>query len=219
MNLDRWEEMVLNRFWRSFWSRIFLGGVTCLLSVAAAVSLDCLDCNQAVADFNPDASIASTANAQETNQALCSGSESPGKCESLHRILLGQKPLPSTQALSAVAVGVILVWLLCWTLVACVARHKNRHVRNAGFWFSLSKAKRKVALLLLVISYLPVSRVLIDNVRPIDAFPNASTAVAKWGFPAAGCAISNGVASRTCPNYPSSFDWFLQPPHVMFLVS
>jgi hypothetical protein len=218
LDLGRWEETVLSRFWRALGARLLACALVCVAAVAAAVALDCLDCGRGVAELSA-ASQPGPAAAMAISPLLCSGEAAAGRCESFRRLVRGQGLLPSTQALAALGAGASLAWLLCWTLVAAVARYKNRAGRDAGFWFALSKCGRKAALLLLVVSYLPVARVLLDNVRPVDARPvNGSAPVAKWGFPAGGCAVVDGVAADACPDYPAGPGWFLEPAHVMFPV-
>ena len=217
MDVDRWEQMVLQRFGQALACRFLVCALLCLLSVVLAVAWDCLDCHQGLSEISSASELFGGSN-QTTSPTLCLGNATPGKCESFRRIMRGQGLLPGTQALVTAAVSLCSAWFLLWTLVACVARHESLGDCSVGFWFTLSKAKRKACLLLLVVSYLPVSRVLLDNVLPVDSLVNASTPVAKWVFPSPTCSVSNGVAAQECPDYPSTAAWFLQPGHAIFLV-
>ena len=197
-----WEYQILNNLKGKLRVKLFQSMAAFLIFVVSSIAIDCINCID---------------NSQYESLPQCSRFMGSGHCMAWE-MLKGGKGLPSwTWGWVFFLLSVIGFVDLVWLLVVLIARYKNRKQHNTGFWLDLTNAIKKIGMLLLVLTYLPVCNLLLDNVRPV-LHQGADGEAVKWYFPAGGCTMTSGVANRLCKPYPSATDG-LRSQYVVFWIS
>jgi hypothetical protein len=237
---ERWEHEIVHNLRPAILCKLSYWVAANFLSVALALAIDCIDCSSLqTTEETMSASFAGERRnsehhdleagivMNETDTASAEGTciefQETGSCRAWWHLVTMQGLSRPTIGWIVALVSLNTLALLLWLTVTLLARFKNRKGHNTGFWFMLSGTIKKVGMILISMSYLPICNILFDNVRPFEVSPMRASASnsssLKWGFPTGGCIVTEGNAGTACLDYPRGVRWMGDPQYLMFIVS
>ena len=217
---QKWEHDIVHNLRPALVQKLAHWAAACVLAVAVALAVDCIDCaslsaldggsdahaaaaralslhQHAAPELEaPDRRAAAAAADTAASLEMCREFESSGQCQAWRRLVVLEGLPRAAMGWIVALVGVNTVVLVVWLAITLLARYKNRKGHDAGFWFSLTGLIKKCGMVLISMSYLPICNILLDNVRPLNPAPGTPRYLEGFALCRLACCACAACPSR-----------------------